>query len=139
MYVQLCWPPAAGPAAVNGSYLNAWFPPLSVFAAREGPGVTRQLNLGPSNGSSNTADYTVQSLELPTSVTSGGWQWRPGSITTASEPLGFAAVNTSQTQHATYEAFLSGIVFGVAGGAFIGLILALIAPFASREDEPRGG
>jgi hypothetical protein len=139
MYVQLCWPPGGGPVAENGAYLNARFPPLLVFAEQEGNGATRQLN----ESSSDPADYTIQSLQQPTSVTSAGWQWSTNSLGVAAESLSFAAVNTSQTQHDTYDAFLSGIFFGVAGGALVALILALIAPFASRQegrasDDPSG-
>jgi hypothetical protein len=130
MYVQLCWPPGAGPVAENGAYLNARFPPLQVFAPKEGNGATRQLNVR----SADSADFTIQSLQQPTSATSGGWQWSTNSLV-ASESLSFAAVNTSQTQHDTYDAFLSGIFFGVAGGALVALILALIAPLAARQDR----
>jgi hypothetical protein len=56
--------------------------------------------------------------------------------------LAFTAVNTSETQHDTYDAFLSGIVFGVAGGALVALIQELVAPFRSRAElrppEPGG-
>jgi hypothetical protein len=56
--------------------------------------------------------------------------------------LSFAATNTSETQHDSYQAFLSGIVFGVAGGALVALIQELVAPFRSRRDlrppEPGG-
>jgi hypothetical protein len=139
MYVQLCWPPGVGPVAENGAYLNARFPPLLVFAGQEGNGATRQLN----ESTADPADYTIQSLQQPTSVTSAGWQWSTNALGVAAEPLSFAAVNTGQTQHDTYDAFLSGIFFGVAGGALVALILALIAPFALRQkgrasDDPGG-
>jgi hypothetical protein len=131
MDVQFCWPPGGGPVAANGAYLNAQFPPLLVYAQQEGNGVTRQLNVT----SSDPADFTVQSLQRPTSMTSGGWQWSTNATGVAAESLSFTAVNTSQTQHDTYDAFLSGVFFGVAGGALVALILALIAPFAARQDR----
>ncbi len=53
-----------------------------------------------------------------------------------------SAVNTSETQHDSYQAFLSGILLGVAGGAMVALIQELVAPFRSRRElappEPGG-
>jgi hypothetical protein len=128
--------------ALNGAYLSASFPAANVYAARDAKAVTRRLNLGVSN--TNTADYTVQSLQGPTNMTQGGWQWaaRVSLSTALPQPLTFAAVNTSQTQHDTYDAFLSGIVFGVAGAALVTLIQELVAPFRTRREmrhpEPGG-
>jgi hypothetical protein len=78
-------------------------------------------------------------------VTQGGWQWAPrlslapGALPV---PLTFSAVDSSETQHDTYDAFLSGIVFGIAGGALVSLVQELVAPFRSRRDlrppEPVG-
>jgi hypothetical protein len=60
----------------------------------------------------------------------------------ASAPLEVSAVNASETQHDTYRAFLSGILFGVAGGAAIALVQELVAPFRARRElrppEPGG-
>ncbi len=98
----------------------------------------RQLRLG--SPDADTADYTIQSLQQPKVVMSDSWQWPADK--TLPEPLAFAAVNTSETQHDTYDAFLSGIMFGVAGGALVSLIVELVAPFRSRQErrtaEPGG-
>jgi len=132
-FVKLCWDSDA-PVEVNGAYLRARFPPLFSFGTVQ-LAVGRGLNLG----SGTTLDYAVQSLVQPTSVTPGGWQW---SKTPAENDLAFAAVNTSDTQHDSYQAFLSGIVFGVAGGALVALVQELVAPFRSRKElrppEPGG-
>jgi hypothetical protein len=136
-YVRLCWG-SGGPVAANGAYLSARFPILLVDVPKEVDAATRQLNLG----SPDAADYAVQSLEQPTSVTQGGWQWSSTRPFAFSDPLTFAAVNTSETQHDSYQAFLSGIVFGVAGGALVALIQELVAPFRTRRElrppEPGG-
>jgi hypothetical protein len=136
LYVQLCWG-SSSPMIVNGAYLTARFP--STFSS--GPAgatslrLTRQLNLG----AGNTSDYAVQSLTQPTSVTYGGWQW---SKVPAGSPISFAAINTSVTQHDSYQAFLSGVFFGVAGGALVALVQEVVAPFRSRRElrppEPGG-
>lgn|GEM_PF-4715978 len=149
-YVELCWSSDA-PIQTNGAYLSARFPPLLPYAVVTYGGApptpqldvyprravaTRQLNLG----SGTTADFNIQSQVHPTSVTTGGWQWWPH--TPAEVPISFSAVNTSDTQHDSYQAFLSGIVFGVAGGALIAIVQELVAPFRSRQElrppEPGG-
>lgn len=136
-YVRLCWP-SDGPVAKNGAYLSARFPALSVFVPNDSVGVTRRLNLG----SLDASDYAVQSLHQPTSVTQGGWQWAPRLTQILPQPLNFAAVDTSETQHDSYQAFLSGVLFGVAGGALVALIQELVAPFRARRElrppEPGG-
>jgi hypothetical protein len=136
-YVRLCWD-SGGPVAANGAYLSARFPILYVDVPGENTGSTRQLNVG----SQDAADYAIQSVDHPTSVTQGGWQWSSKSALSFSDPLAFAAVNTTETQHDSYQAFLSGIVFGVAGGALVALIQELVAPFRTRRElrspEPGG-
>lgn len=139
LYVELCWS-AEAPVQTNGAYLSARIPLLLPYAPNEADAapdrVTRQLNLG----SGYSGDYNIQSEVHPTSVTSGGWQWSPR--TPGAVPISFTAVNTSDTQHDSYQAFLSGIVFGVAGGALIALVQELVAPFRSRQElrppEPGG-
>ena len=125
-YVRLCWSSGA-PVSSAGAYLSAVFPAMLSYGSDLTPfAVTRQLNLG----ALDSADYAVQSLVQPTSVTAGGWQWTkalPGST-----PLSFTAVDTTETQHDSYQAFLSGILFGVAGGAFVSLVLELLDPFRTR-------
>ncbi|HWF14601.1 MAG TPA: hypothetical protein VG244_00325, partial [Acidimicrobiales bacterium] len=134
-YVRLCWA-SNGPVSLNGSYLSARLPSVTPFGSTLGRPGTRQLNLG----SLDQADYAVQSLQHPTSVTEGGWQW--SARISPYEPLSFNAVNTSETQHDSYQAFLSGIVFGVAGGALVALIQEFVAPFRARRElrppEPGG-
>ena len=50
------------------------------------------------------------------------------------QTLNFTAVNTSETPHDTYDAFLAGVGFGLATGALIALIQELVAPFRSRRE-----
>ena len=135
VYVQVCWPSDA-PAARNGAYLSAVFPPISSDNASGFYVATRQLNLG----SLDAADYVLQSVSQPTSATQGGWQWSPRFP--AGQAITLSAVDTSETQHDSYRAFLSGIVLGVAGGALVALIQELVAPFRTRRElrppEPGG-
>ncbi len=82
-------------------------------------------------GEGTTADFSVQSVVLPSTDYGGGWQWSGRPL--ADTPLAVSAVNTSETQHDSYQAFLSGILFGVAGGALVAIIQELVAPFRARE------
>ena len=70
----------------------------------------------------------------------GGWEWSPRFP--AGQAITISAVNTSDTQHDSYRAFLSGIVLGVPGGALVALIQELVAPFRARRElrspEPGG-
>jgi hypothetical protein len=139
-YVRLCWP-SNGPVALNGAYLSARFPPTEVFAAtKDAQGVARQLTLGSSDAT--TADFSIQSLEQPTRSTDREWIWAAHTSGVLPQALPFTAVNTSETQHDSYDAFISGIFFGVAGGALVSLVAELVAPFRPRQErrppEPGG-
>ena len=120
--------------SLNGAYLSAVFPPVLPYDVGRTSDyvISRTLNLG----SLTAADYAVQSSDQPTSALPGGWQWsgRPP----ASEALQFSAVNSTQTQHDSYQSFLSGILFGIAGGAFVSLVLELLDPFRSRRRDAVG-
>jgi hypothetical protein len=134
MYIELCWV-EGGPVQTNGAYLSARFFPIQGNTLQP-VSLTRQLNVG----AGTTSDYSVQSVVLPSSDYITGWQW--SQHPPANTALGVSAVNTTQTQHDSYQAFLSGIVFGVAGGALVALIQELVAPFRSRKElrppEPGG-
>jgi hypothetical protein len=138
--VHLCWP-AHGPAGLDGAYLNARFPPIEVYyATGDDQKVALQLSL---DASDNTADYTVQSLQTPTKVLQTSWEWTQAPTSEGlPSSLAFNAVNTSETQHDTYNAFISGVLFGVAGGALIAIVQEFVAPFRSRRElrppEPGG-
>jgi hypothetical protein len=135
--VHLCWP-SNGPVSLNGAYLNARFPYVLVSALKDNENVARDLDLG----EPTAPDYTVQSLQPPTSVTDSGWQWGARADQGFLQALNFTAVNTSETQHDANVAFISGVVLGLAGGALIALIQELVAPFRTRKElrppEPGG-
>jgi hypothetical protein len=133
-YIELCWA-SGGPVQISGAYLSARFIPV-LPSQFESLVLTRQLNLG----EGTTADYSIQSAVQPSDPYTGGWQWAVRPL--ASAPLEVSAVNASETQHDTYRAFLSGILFGVAGGAAIALVQEFVAPFRARRElrppEPGG-
>jgi hypothetical protein len=125
-YVELCWS-SGGPVSLGGSYLSAQFPPVS--SSPSTVAVTPILN--PDGG--DTANYTIQSTTAPTGSTPNSWSW--STRASASETIHLSAVNTSGTQHDTYRGFLSGVAFGIAGGALITLIQELVGPLSRRREE----
>jgi hypothetical protein len=133
-YIKLCWA-SGGPVQVSGAYLSARFVPV-ITSLGQSLVLTRLLNLG----DGTTADYSIQSAVQPSDPYTVGWKWAVRPV--ASEPLEVSAVNASETQHDTYRAFLSGILFGVAGGAAVALVQELVAPFRARRElrppEPGG-
>jgi hypothetical protein len=127
LYLRVCWP-SGGPISLNGSYLSAQFPPenTETFSPIE---VTRVLY--PNAG--DTADFVIQSPSEPSSVQPDSWQW-PARVALGN-PLHLSAINVSGTQHDSYRAFLSGIVFGIAGGALISLVAELVGPLSRRRER----
>jgi hypothetical protein len=125
MYVKLCWSRSA-PVNLNGSYLSAQFPTVTSSNSAV-LAVTRTL----SPDAAETADFVIQSQVQPTSSTLDSWQWSVQ--VPPADSIRLSAVNISGTQHDTYRAFLSGIVFGIAGGALISLVTELVAPLSRRR------
>lgn len=131
-YVKLCWS-EGGPVQTNGAYLSARFIAVTVATYGDEVNPTRQLNVG----EGTTADYSIQSSVQPNSVFPGFWQWN--ALPAADAALAVSALNASGIQHDSYDAFLSGILFGVAGGALVGLLTELVAPFRSRKERQAPG
>jgi len=119
LYVRLCWE-AHGPVGLNGAYLNAQFADISA----NGRSVALTSELYPDGG--NTANYTIQTLNQPTDAQPNSWSWT--NQKSSFDPVALTGIDESVTQHEAYLNFLSGIAFGVAGGAAISLISELLAP-----------
>ncbi len=132
-YMKLCWS-ESGPVQVNGAYLSAQF-----IAVQRYPAPLDAMGRDLIIGEGTTADYSIQSPVQPSGADRGSFHWtRPQPIS----GLAVSAVNASDTQHDSYQAFLSGILFGVAGGAGVALIQEFVAPFRTRRElrppEPGG-
>ena len=127
------------PFSLSGPYLSARFPPLrgisSHVAFTEIPQtgdlgmatVTRTLHL---ESGQNTANYAIQTDPHPTVSAPSWWSW---SIKGTPQVIQLAATNSSATQRENNDAFYSGILFGVVGGALIGLITELVVPLHRRR------
>ena len=135
-----------GPVADSGPYLSASFPSMLDIDTSAGDGYTFAVPLPPVGdignlpvtrtlilGDGDTADYGIQSDPHPTSSTDSApasWTWI---TTTSPQNILFAAVNTTDLQRENNSAFVSGVLFGLAGGALIGLVTELVLPFYERE------
>lgn len=129
---------SAAPLNVSGPYLSARFPPLrgmskDVPYTQEpqvgdlGAGSVRRvlyLNAG------NTADFAVQSDPHPTVTVPTSWAW---AIKDTPQVIQVAATNSSDAQRENNNAFYSGVLFGVVGGALISLITELVMPLHRRR------
>lgn len=133
MRIEACWS-SGGPVQANGAYPSARFFPVQQGV--QGVRLIRQLNVGVGT----TSDCSIQSVVLPDDDYLVGWQW--STEPPAGSDLAVSAVDASETQHDSYQAFLSGLVFGVAGDALVALIQELVAPFRTRKElrppEPGG-
>ncbi len=125
---------SASPFSISGPYLSARFPPLRGIASGIpytqipqsgdiGVGLVRRvLFLGEGN---NTANFAIQTDPHPTVSAPTSWSW-----TTKDTPqvIQVAATNSSDTQRENNDAFYSGVLFGVVGGALIALVTELVVP-----------
>jgi hypothetical protein len=130
-YVKVCWSSDA-PVSLNGSYLSALFPPVAAPYPKS-ISVTRELDAD----AGDTGNYANQSPVQPTGSTPQSWRW--SSRIGSSVPVRLSAVNTSGIQHDSYNGFLSGIVFGIAGGALISLVTELVTPLRPRRHAAGAG
>jgi Na+/proline symporter len=87
----------------------------------------------PSDGG-NTADFNIQTDPHPAVSTSSSWSWVNRD---SPQVIQVAATNSSDIQHENNDAFYSGIIFGVVGGALIALITELVVPL--RRQHGRHG
>jgi hypothetical protein len=142
--IDLCWN-RNSPLAFDGEYASAAIPTVTPYfdgGPRFPFHLTRSLYFDNplENDRPLTAEYSLQAGSLPTSSDPFGWHWSsspPG-------PVQLTALNIPQSQHETYLGFLSGVIFGVAGGAFVSLLQETLAPLRRRraklnESESPGG
>ncbi len=135
--VSFCWG-SGGLDQLAGSYLSAFLPPAPSDGLDAPPGVPAiksisRFVLVPDG--SDAADYTVQAAYAPLSTSLLGepaWEWPPSTILS---PIRVTASNATTSQHEVYFSFLSGIAFGVAGGAAIAILQELLDPLSHRRDR----
>ena len=118
------------PLAVSGSYISAALP--TILASQAGM-ETRKLEL-PGTALSG---YTLAGGLAPTQVTPRSWAWTSalsgdnGSQASSTIPVIGSSIQGIQRDN--HDAFLSGIFLGVAGGAAVSLVPALLYAIDRRN------
>jgi len=76
-----------------------------------------------------TGAYSLQAGSLPTRTDPFGWHWsgNQGGL------IQLTALDILNSQHAAYFGFISGVIFGVAGGAFVALLQEILGPIRRRR------
>jgi hypothetical protein len=122
--VRLCWDHGS-PLISSGSYVSASLSPVLAPVGQSGT-VTRSLVLGGSSLSS----YTLAGGLPPTAVSAQAWIWSSslgGEIQNQARfDIPIIASSLPGIQHDNQDAFYSGIFFGIAGGAAVSIIPALL-------------
>ena len=124
LVVKLCWDRGA-PLIASGSYLSAALSPVLASGGLTGT-LTRSLVLSGSSLSS----YALAGGIPPTEESAQAWIWS-GSLSgevqdQARYEIPIIASSLPGIQHDNKDAFYSGILFGIAGGAAVSLIPALL-------------
>lgn len=131
--VQLCWNSGA-PVAMSGAYVSAALSSVQAAGVSSGT-LTRSLVLSGSSLSS----YTIAGGIPPTGENVQRWLWSSslsGAIQDqARYEIPVIASSLPGLQHDNQDAFLSGILFGIAGGAGVSLIPALLDAVDRRKSR----
>jgi hypothetical protein len=131
LIVDLCWK-SRPPVAISGSYISAALPSIIAVPNQVGT-VTRSL--GPLRGTSLSA-YTLAVGIAPTKIDSRSWNWTSplsdNSASQASAGIGVIGSSVVGLQHENFDAFLSGIFLGIAGGAAVAGVVALLDVVSRR-------
>lgn len=131
--VNLCWTRDL-PMAVDGEFTSAALP--TVLAVPEGNSsfrldVTRSLSFeNPVQRQQPiTAEYALQAGTLPDSTDPFWWHWsssRGGLVQVTAE-------NIPVSQHEAYLGFVSGVLFGIVGGAIVLVLQEILEPIRRRR------
>jgi hypothetical protein len=137
LVVKLCWDRGA-PLTASGSYLSAALSPVLVAGGPPGT-LTRSLVLSGSSLSS----YTLAGGIPPTEEGAQAWSWSSSLSGEVQDPARYEipiiASSLPGIEHDNKNAFYSGILFGIAGGAAVSLIPALLDAVdrhKSRDQSP---
>jgi hypothetical protein len=133
--VDLCWT-TGRPMGFDGEFASASLPGVRAPSMNSGsdlrPELTRNLffdnpreNLRPV-----TAQYSLQAGTLPTSTDPYGWHWAAGQ---ANGSVQLTATNIQVAQHETYLGFVSGVLFGIVGGALVLVLQLMVEPIRIRR------
>jgi hypothetical protein len=131
--VDLCWTRDL-PAAVDGEFTSVSLP--TVTPVPEGNSsfrvdVTRSLCFENiiQRHQPITAEYSLQAGTLPTSTDPFGWHWSASQ----GDLVQVTATNIPVSQHEAYLGFVSGVLFGVVGGAVVLVLQEILEPLRLRR------
>jgi hypothetical protein len=133
--VDLCWT-SDRPMAFDGEYASASLPGIEAPSSGNGSDVSLDMtrNLYFDNYQENlqpvTAQYSLQAGTLPASTDPDGWHWTAGQ---GNGSVQLTATNIQVSQHEAYLGFLSGVLFGVVGGAVVLILQELLEPIRIRR------
>lgn len=133
--VDLCWT-SDRPMAFDGEFASASLPGIEAPSSGNGSDLPLDLtrNLYFDNYQENlqpvTAEYSLQAGMLPTSTDPVGWHWAAGQ---SNGSVQLTATNIQVSQHEAYLGFVSGVLFGVVGGALVLILQELLEPIRIRR------
>jgi hypothetical protein len=133
--VDLCWT-SDRPMAFDGEFASASLPGIEAPSSGNGSALPLDLtrNLYFDNYQENlqpvTAQYSLQAGTLPTSTDPVGWHWAAGQ---GNGSVQLTAINIQVSQHEAYLGFVSGVLFGVVGGAVVLILQELLEPIRIRR------
>jgi hypothetical protein len=129
----LCWSHDA-PLAFRGVYATAAIPPIivtSVGRQASSVNVTRSLYFGNPLQVTQpiTSEYAIQTGSLPSGTDPFGWHW----ASNQDGLIQLIAINIAVSQHESYLGFISGVMFGIAGGALVVFVQEILEPIGHRR------
>lgn len=128
--VDLCWT-SDRPMAFDGEFAAASLPGVSTYlkngASPIPVSLTRSLYFDNPHEDQQpvTAEYSLQAGTLPTSTDPNGWHW---AADRGDGTVQLTATNLQESQHEAYLGFVSGVLFGVVGGALVLILQELLEP-----------
>jgi len=137
--VRLCWDRGA-PLITSGSYVSAALSPVTASSGSSGT-LTRRLVLTGTSLSS----YTLAGGIPPSEETAQSWIWSSSLNSDienqAVHPIPIIASSLPGIQHDNQNAFYAGILFGIAGGAAVSVVPALLDAVDRHKnrDKPAAG
>lgn len=131
LHLSFCWPHNS-PVRSEGPYLSAEFPEVG-FLGPAAPkfSVEKDLVTAGLGG-----DYVLQGGKSPTTTSNFAWEWRtvvPSRLVSVALNQLVFATSLGGVARDSRNAFLAGVLFGIAGGALVAVIGELFLPLRLRR------
>jgi hypothetical protein len=130
--IDLCWSGVNySPGSLNGSFLSALVPEF-YLPGRNFDKLTRSVQIGSNFNSAALQEYSIQAGSQPTHLWPNTWEYDEADPYTGTIVY---AVNIAGLQEDSHNAFLSGVLFGVAGAGLIALLQELTVSAGKRREK----